>query len=101
GQNIQIRLPGTTLRVLEEDPNLGPASGQGSLQVVHRRNEGTSRTCSPKENNFSSRCGRVAEFTVSKFNSKYLQGTAPHRGLVLRRKCRNSEIYFYFIKESI
>ncbi|WMV37711.1 hypothetical protein MTR67_031096 [Solanum verrucosum] len=44
---------------------------------------------------------RNADSTVLKFNTKYFQGTAPRRRLVLRRKCRNSEIYFYFIKESI
>ncbi|WMV32690.1 hypothetical protein MTR67_026075, partial [Solanum verrucosum] len=85
GQNIRIRLPGTTLRGPKGDPNLGQASCQGSLQIALGGNKGASRTCSPKEQKVCSRRGRVADSTVSKFNSKYLQGTALRRGLVLRR----------------
>ncbi|WMV41225.1 hypothetical protein MTR67_034610, partial [Solanum verrucosum] len=89
GQNIRLRLPEATLRGPEENPNLGQASCQGSLQIKLRRKKCTSQTRFPKEQKFSSRRSRVADSTVSKFNSKYLQGIAPRCGLVPRRKCRN------------
>ncbi|WMV13458.1 hypothetical protein MTR67_006843, partial [Solanum verrucosum] len=78
----RIRRPGATLRDPEEDPNLSQASCQGSLQIALGGNRGASHTCSPKDKKVSSRRGRVADSTVSKFNSKYLHGTAPHHGLV-------------------
>ncbi|WMV32747.1 hypothetical protein MTR67_026132 [Solanum verrucosum] len=65
------------------------------------REQGRVANLLPKEQKVCSRRGCVADSTVPKFNFKYLQGTTPRRGLVPRQKCRNSEIYFYFIKESI
>ncbi|WMV18523.1 hypothetical protein MTR67_011908 [Solanum verrucosum] len=79
GQNVRIRCPRATLRGLEEDPNLSQASCQGSLQIALGRNRDTSRSCSPKEQKVSSQRGRVTDSTVSKFNSKYLRGTAQVR----------------------
>uniref|UniRef100_M1DJD2 Uncharacterized protein n=1 Tax=Solanum tuberosum TaxID=4113 RepID=M1DJD2_SOLTU len=49
GQYVRIRLPGATLRVPEEDPNLGQASCQNSLPIALRGNSSVSWTSSPRE----------------------------------------------------
>ncbi|WMV50980.1 hypothetical protein MTR67_044365, partial [Solanum verrucosum] len=78
--------PGANLRGPEEDPNLGQASCQGSLQIALGGNRCASRPYSPKEQKSCSRCDHVANSTTSKFNSKNLQGIASRRGLAPRRK---------------
>uniref|UniRef100_M1DFD9 Uncharacterized protein n=1 Tax=Solanum tuberosum TaxID=4113 RepID=M1DFD9_SOLTU len=45
-QNVRVRLPGTTLRVHEEDHNTWPSKLPGQLEVVIGGCVSASRTCS-------------------------------------------------------
>ncbi|WMV29877.1 hypothetical protein MTR67_023262, partial [Solanum verrucosum] len=64
----RVRLPGTTLRVPEEDPNPWPNKLPRQLEVAHRGSMSTSRTSSTKGQRFGLRRGHVDDSTVSKFN---------------------------------
>ncbi|WMV13513.1 hypothetical protein MTR67_006898 [Solanum verrucosum] len=88
GQNVGVRLPETTLRVLEEDPN--PLSNKLPRQVenVLGGSMFASRTSSTKGQMFGPRRGLIADSSVSKFNFQKLAGTPPHRRLVSRRYLR-------------
>ncbi|WMV24493.1 hypothetical protein MTR67_017878 [Solanum verrucosum] len=82
GQKVWVRLPETTLSVLEEDPKPWPNKLPRQLEVAHGGNMSASRTSSTNGQKFGPRRGRVADSSASKFNFKKLVGTPPRRGLV-------------------
>ncbi|KAH0633205.1 hypothetical protein KY284_035991 [Solanum tuberosum] len=88
GQNVWVRLPGTTLRVPEEDPNPWPNKLPRQLEVVHGESGSVSRTCSTNGQKVAPRRGDTADSSVSEFNLQKLQGTPPRRELVSRRNLR-------------
>ncbi|WMV32879.1 hypothetical protein MTR67_026264, partial [Solanum verrucosum] len=46
GQNVRVGLPGTTLKVPEEDPNPWPSKLPRQVELVLGGSGSTSRTCS-------------------------------------------------------
>uniref|UniRef100_M1DVZ6 Integrase core domain containing protein n=1 Tax=Solanum tuberosum TaxID=4113 RepID=M1DVZ6_SOLTU len=65
GQNVQIRLPETTLRVPEEDPTLGQTSCQGSLKLCMEGMAPRGGLAPPRAKRFGPRRGHIADSTVS------------------------------------
>uniref|UniRef100_M1DD92 Uncharacterized protein n=1 Tax=Solanum tuberosum TaxID=4113 RepID=M1DD92_SOLTU len=84
GQNIPVRLPGTTLRVPEEDPNPWRNKLPRQLENAHRGSMSASQTSSTIGNFFVPHRGRVADSTISKFNFQKFVVTLPRRKLVPR-----------------
>ncbi|WMV54954.1 hypothetical protein MTR67_048339, partial [Solanum verrucosum] len=84
GQNVRVRLPRTTLRVPEEDPNPWPNKLPRQLKVVLGGSGSASRTCSTNGQRVAPRRGDTADSTVSKFNFQKLVGTLPRCKLVSR-----------------
>uniref|UniRef100_M1DVX9 Uncharacterized protein n=1 Tax=Solanum tuberosum TaxID=4113 RepID=M1DVX9_SOLTU len=85
GQNIRVRLPGTTLRVLEEDPNPWPSKLPRQLKVVLRGSGSALRTCSTIGQKVAPRRRDTADSTISNLIYRKLVGTPPCRGLVSRQ----------------
>uniref|UniRef100_M1DYK8 Uncharacterized protein n=1 Tax=Solanum tuberosum TaxID=4113 RepID=M1DYK8_SOLTU len=81
GQNVWVRLPGTTLRVPEEVHNPWPNKLPRQLEVVHGGSGSVSRTSFTNGQKVALHRGDTADSTVSECNLQKLHGTSPHRGL--------------------
>uniref|UniRef100_M1DDC0 Integrase core domain containing protein n=1 Tax=Solanum tuberosum TaxID=4113 RepID=M1DDC0_SOLTU len=88
GQNVRVRLPGTTLRVLEEDPNPWPNKLPRQLEVVHGGSGSVSRTCSTNGQKVALHHRDTANSIVSENNLQNFHGTPPRRELSSRRNLR-------------
>ncbi|WMV58613.1 hypothetical protein MTR67_051998 [Solanum verrucosum] len=82
GQNVRVRLPGTTLRVPKEDTNPWPNKQPRQLEFVHGGSGSASWTCSTNGEKVAPHRGDTADSFVSKFNFQKLVGTPPHHGLI-------------------
>uniref|UniRef100_M1DKL8 Uncharacterized protein n=1 Tax=Solanum tuberosum TaxID=4113 RepID=M1DKL8_SOLTU len=89
GENVRVRLLGTTLRVPEEDHNPWPNKLPRQLEVVHGGSGSASRTCSANGQRVAPRRGDTADCTVSKFYLQKLHGTPPIANLVPDEICEN------------
>uniref|UniRef100_M1DFN8 Uncharacterized protein n=1 Tax=Solanum tuberosum TaxID=4113 RepID=M1DFN8_SOLTU len=86
GQNVRVRLPGTTLKVPEEDPNLWPSKLPRQLEVFLG---GTaSRSSSTYGQKVAPHRGDTTDSIVSKLISRKLVETPPHHEFVSRGNLR-------------